>query len=338
MQHNFWLGGYGEESICRMRFEAGQFELISRYPAFNASYLCFGRNNQTLYAVNETRRFLGEETGSVHSFEPQGDGTLKQTSVKATGGTDPCHVSVVGNVLLVANYTSGSLSRFMLNEDGSIGAALPLIAPEGRGVHRERQEHSHVHQALQTPNGPIAFTDLGLDAISFIQEEDLASPEPAIVPVRTPAGFGPRHCAFPLYTDAWYALCELESALLVYRGAPEKASLVGRLPLGGGDRFNAPAALRISPDGGYLAASVRGENLIALFRITESGMPVKLTETWCGGDWPRDIQFTPDGEYLLCANERGNALTAFHLENGRLKQIGEYATPAPTCILFDESW
>lgn len=331
----FFLGGYGEESLCRVQLEGSRLTVLSRYPVKNASYICFGPDRRTLYAVGETQRFLGEESGSVHAFSLEADGTLKQTSVKPSGGADPCHIAVAGGLLLVSNYTSGSLARFHLEADGSLGEALPLISPQGRGPNRQRQEHAHVHQAQAVPGNWIAFVDLGTDAVRFLPLPEADAPAPHLTEVRTPAGYGPRHAVFPASGDAWYLLCELSSQLLVYRGDPGDARLVARLPVGEGDAPDYPAALRLSPDGRLLAATGRGQNVVSLFRITDSGLPVKLAEAQSGGDWPRDVQFTPDGQRLICANERGDSLTLFDLEGGRLRMTGRLSTPAPTCILFE---
>ena len=331
----FYLGGYGEESLCRVSLEDDRLALLTRFPVQNASYLCLSPDGDTLYAVGETERFLGAVSGSIHAFRVQGDGTLKQLSVKPTGGADPCHVSVAEGLLWVSNYTSGSLARFRLNEDGSLGEALKLISLPGYGPVRERQEHSHVHQAQPTADGRVAFVDLGLDGVYFIDADQADVAEPALTRVAVPAGAGCRHAVFPKAGDAWYVVCELESQLLAYRGRADDARPVARLPIGDGRTPNFPAALRLSPDGSMLAASGRGQDIVALYKITESGLPVQMTQVASGGVWPRDVQFTPDGRRLLCANERSGDVTLFAIEEGRLRLLDRLRTPAPTCILFE---
>ena len=330
---NLYVGGYGDESLRRVSLENDRLTLLTRFPVKNASYLCLAPDGKTLYAVGETQRFLGAVSGSVHAFSVQPDGTLKQLSVKATGGADPCHVSIAAGLLWVSNYTSGSLARFRLNPDGSIGEALKLISLPGYGPVRERQEHSHVHQAQPTPDGRIAFIDLGLDGVYFLNAHAADAEAPSLTRVAAPAGSGCRHAVFPPAGDVWYAVCELESQLLAYRND----RVVARLPIGDGRVVNYPAALRLSPDGTMLAASGRGQNIVTLYKITEGGLPVQLTQVSSGGDWPRDVQFTPDGGRLLCANERSGDVTLFAVEEGRLRLIDRLTTPAPTCFVFETS-
>ena len=337
MKYSMYIGGYGSEGISRVTFRNDRLRLVASYPAVNPSYLCQSPDGQALYVVGETQRFRGEFGGSVQSYAVDENGALTQTAILATGGSDPCHLYRVGDVLLVGNYSSGSLSRFRLTPDGRLDCALPLLQHEGRGAHPERQAGPHVHQAIPTANGRyIAVTDLGLDSVFFYPIEYIQAEHPLPLRVRTPAGYGPRHSVFPRRGSVWYVLCELVSVLLIYRGSPEDAQLIGKIPIGSGAYANAPAALRLSPDERMLAISGRGENIIDLFAIGENGMPARLAEIPSHGDWPRDVQFTPDGRYLLCANERGNTLTAFEISDGYLLYRDSLALSAPSCILFTE--
>jgi len=334
MKYSMYIGGYGTESISRVVFQDGRLRKTNSFAAVNASYLCASQDGKTLYAVGETQRFRGEYGGSVQSYDLDARGKPVLTSIQPTRGADPCHLTLIGDMLLAANYTSGSLSRYTIGPDGRIGEMLPLIIHQGSGPRADRQSGPHMHQVLLTPNGYFAVTDLGLDAVFFYPAPEIGADAPAATRVNTPAGFGPRHCAFPRGRDVWYVLCELESQLLVYRGAPNDAMLIGRAPIGGSGGVNYPAALRLSPDQRLLVATGRGQNVITLFAIGDNGLPARLTEVSSMGDWPRDIQFSPDGKFLVCANERSNTLTAFAIENGHLEYRSSVRVNAPTCVLF----
>ena len=333
-KYSFFVGGYGPESIARVALRDGRMRVCETFPAVNASYLCLSPDGRRLYAVGETKRFRGEVGGSVQSYDISSGGGLTQTSMQPTLGVDPCHLSIAGDLLVVSNYGSGSLSRYRLEEDGRIGAMLPVLRHEGRGLRPDRQAGPHVHQAQLTPGGWLAVSDLGLDAVFFYPAAEIARDAPEAVRVRVPAGFGPRHCAFPRGTDVWYALCELRSELLIYRGGPENAALIGRVPVGEGRGANAPAALRLSPDEKMLVATGRGQNVVALFAIRENGMLARLTEVSSRGDWPRDAQFTPDGKYLVCANQNSGDVAAFAVTEGRLEYCGSARVAAPSCVVF----
>ena len=334
MKYTMYIGGYGSNSISRVIMQDGILKLSETFSAANASYLCMSPDETKLYAVGETQKFNGEFGGSVHSFDIAQDGSLTETSARPTRGAYPCHLTLVGNLLIVSNYASGSVSRFTLNEDGTIGEMLPLIEFSGAGRDPERQESPHAHQALLTPGGWLAVSDLGTDSVHFYPAPEIAADHPAALQVKTPAGFGPRHCAFPYGQDVWYVLCELRSELLIYRGSPKDAMLIGRVPVGSSANF--PAALRLSPNQKLLAATGRGENIIALFSISENGMLAKLTEVSSLGDWPRDVQFSPDGKYLVCANQKSSTLTAFEISNGHLEYRSSLRVSSPACVLFSK--
>lgn len=332
MKYTLYIGGYGSHSISRVILQDGKLRLAETYPAQNASYLCFSPDETKLYAVGESQKYNSEFGGSVHSFDVSPSGGLTETSAQPTRGSYPCHLTLVGNLLIASNYGSGSISRFRLNDDGTIGEALPLIEHDGHGPDPERQESAHAHQAQLTPNGYLAVSDLGADTLFFYPAPEIAHDHPHALRVKTPAGFGPRHCAFPRGRDVWYVLCELRSELLIYRGTPQNAMLVGRVPIGG--TVNAPAALRLSPGQKMLAATGRGENIISLFAVGENGMPARLTEVSSQGDWPRDVQFSPDGRYLVCANQKSNSITAFEINGGHLEFRSRLTVDAPACVLF----
>lgn len=332
MKYSMYIGGYGTNSISRVFLREGRMKLAESFSAANASWLCLSPDETRLYAVGETKRFRGEVGGSVQSYDVAPNGKLTETSMLPTRGEEPCHLTQVGGLLIASNYGSGSVSRFHLNDDGSIGDMLPLIQLEGSGPNRERQEGPHAHQALLTPGGWLAVTDLGSDSILFYPTPEIAADHPTPIRVKTPAGFGPRHCAFPRGKNVWYALCELRSELLIYRGAPSEAMLIGRVPIG--STINLPAALRLSPDQKLLAATGRGENIISLFAIGENGMLSLLTEVSSRSDWPRDVQFSLDGRYLVCANQQSNTLTAFEIVEGRLEYRSKLRIPAPACVVF----
>ena len=322
MRYEMYIGGYGERSLARAEMEDGKIRVLERYEARNHSYLAIDGEN--LYAVSET------ENGSALSYAIRPDGTLERTAEKPAMGSLPCHVSVANGILLVSNYGSGSLARFEL-ENGALGRALPLIQRSGRGPRPDRQEGAHIHFAQRTPGGWAAISDLGTDSMLFIPVHEIGNDAPEPIVVHAPAGYGPRHLAFPKRGDCWYALCELQSELLIYRGSPTRAERIGRMPVG---NANFPAALRLSPDETLLAAPGRGENIISLFAIGEGGMLSNLCTVSSRGAWPRDVAFSPDGRMLVCACERGNALSVFEVDGGRLHYRGQTEFEAPACVAF----
>ena len=335
MKYSMYIGGYGMASITRVILRDGRLKRGVSYDAVNASWLTLSPDGRRLYAVGETQRFRAYAGGSVQSYEIGEKGALTQTAIQPTLGMDPCHLLLTDEMLIASNYTSGTVSRFRLTPQGDVGEALPLIELQGSGPDPERQAGPHAHQA-QRAGDWYALSDLGSDTVWFVPADQIAADKPELHPVRVPAGFGPRHCVFPQGSRTWYVVCELKSELLIYRGFAEEAELVGRVSVGGGAADNYPAALRLSPDGSMLAATGRGKNIVSLYALSANGLPALLTEVDSMGDWPRDVQFTPDGKYIICANQNSGSLAAFRLEGGRLEYASSLALPQPSCILFAE--
>ena len=328
MRYEMYLGGYGEKSLARAVLEDGRIQITERLNAVNHSYVTL--SGDSLFAVSETAN------GKLIQYTILPDGSLSERSSAFVSGDDPCHVSVAGNTILVSNYTSGSLARFAIANDGSIGRALPLIAPTGHGKKPDRQEHAHIHFAQRTPGGWVAVADLGTDSVLFVPFQEIGNDSPEPMVVHTPAGYGPRHLAFPKKGDCWYVLCELESELLIYHGSPIHPALVGRMPVGDSGKTDFPAAVRLSPDEKMLAVTGRGEDIISLYAVNENGMLCQLCTVSSHGSFPRDVAFTPDGKMLVCANQKGDNLTVYEVNGGRLHYVSQLAIESPSCIAFQK--
>ena len=91
----------------------------------NPSFLAIDPAKKYLYAVHELNNYQGKRTGAVRSFkiDPQ-TWDLTYLSEQPSYGEHPCQVTTTadGNFVLLANYTSGSVSMFPTKE-GMIQAA-----------------------------------------------------------------------------------------------------------------------------------------------------------------------------------------------------------------------
>ena len=89
-------------------------------------------------------------------------------NMKASGGTDPCHliVDATGRNVLVANFASGGVSVFPIGADGALGDASCFIQHHGSSVDPRRQAGPHAHAVEIDPKNRFVFVpDLGLDQI-----------------------------------------------------------------------------------------------------------------------------------------------------------------------------
>jgi len=306
----------------------------------NPSYLCVTNDNKFVYAVNE-----GHEGGvSSFTFNPV-SGKLSFINKQETQGADPCYVVADKDQknIFVANYSSGSLSVFPLNKDGSIAPLVQKIQDAGTGVNKERQEGPHVHMAALSPNEKyLLYTDLGTDKINVMRYK--ASKVPPLTPadqpfVKVDDGNGPRHLTFSADGKYVYLLQEIGGFINVYNydngSLKQVQSLDMKTPEMNGNVGS--AAIHLSPDGRFLYASNRGNgNDIVQYSINpDNGQLTFVSRTPSLGKGPRDFIIDPTGKYLLIANQVGNNVVVYRLDQATGKPNGimyEMQLGSPVCL------
>lgn len=117
--------------------------------------------------MNETKIFQGKRGGAVTQFSYNINGKLLQEACFYTDGEDPCHIasSLDGKCLAVANFASGSLSVFELNEHGNITGKKSVPAYRKRKS-SHKAKWSSCPQRDFSPDGKFLYVpDLGIDCI-----------------------------------------------------------------------------------------------------------------------------------------------------------------------------
>lgn len=338
-----YVGTYskGENGgIFRIQFEDGVFTILGTTDVENPSYLCFAPDQKTLYAASETGTFNGEHGGAAAALKVNEDGSLTLMNMLGTQGSSPCHVctDAARKLLFVANYSEGTATVFKLDENGALLPNPQIIRHTGSGPDVRRQEKPHVHMTLRTPDEKFCLiNDLGIDTVFCypITEDGLDAENAHKTTV--PGGQGPRHAIFGKNT--LYLVTEMGNQVFAYQykdGCLCEINHLSTLPEDFEGRSIA-AAIKLSPDGKTLAASNRGHDSIALFHVEENGALTRTGIYPCLGQGPRDIAFTPDGKYLLVANQNSSDITvlAFDAENGTLEKTdARLELPRPVGLLF----
>jgi 6-phosphogluconolactonase (cycloisomerase 2 family) len=95
----------------------------------------------------------------------------------------------------------------------------------------------------------------------------------------------------------------------------------------------------IAPDGNTLYVSLSGVNEVAVVHLDEEGHPSLIQEVSCRGKFPRCLQFTPEGRYLLIGNMISGDIAEYQIEeNGKLKDSGrKFKAVSPSAIRFYET-
>ncbi|MFV8375422.1 lactonase family protein [Flavobacterium sp. LB1P71] len=297
----------------------------------NPSYLTVSPNGKYVFVCTETRT---PNAGSVSSFEfkPKKK-TLTFINSQKSGGENPVYLSVHknGKWLVNANYTQGSVSVYPITAGGKINPIVQNFSYSEGSINKERQERSHIHSAVFSPNYDFVFLpDLGADKIRsyrFNSTKKQPLSENQYPFTQTTLGSGPRH--FTFHPDEKFAYCieEISGTISVYAYGNGKLDPIQRINthtdalkegFSSGD-------IHISPDGRFLYASNRGEeNNIAIFSIESNGTLKTVGYQSTFGKTPRIFTIDSTGKFLIAANQTSGNVVVFkrNLVTGLLKKSG----------------
>jgi 6-phosphogluconolactonase (cycloisomerase 2 family) len=329
-------GGAGA-GISLLTRDPATGELTSRGVAARTpapSFLAQHPTRPVLYAVNE----LAE--GLVTAFAVAADGALTELASHPTGGADPCHLAVTADArhLLVANYTSGSVSVHPLDADGVPGPRSDLFGLDGDGPVPDRQQGPHAHMVAPDPHGPgVLVVDLGSDRVWHLRLDPHTGRLTALPPLLTAApGTGPRHL-LRTGDGALLLVGELAGDLGWYRpAAPDGAfHREGDLPSSTAtpaETENFPSEITAGADYRFVYVGNRGPDTVSVF-AWDGVAATPVTEVPTGGEWPRHITLL--GGRLYVANERSHTVTTFRVDPDTGVPTAHGApldTPSPTCL------
>ena len=151
------------------------------------------------------------------------NGQLSKISSQPAAGTSPAYVMVDAserNVLMV-NYINGkargNIRLYPIDGEGVIGANSEMIEHEGKSVNPDRQEVSHPHMIVTTPDNRFAVVpDLGTDTVYLYALDTERGKLSLSRTLDLPAGAGPRHVAFHPSLPLMYLINELDSTMATF--------------------------------------------------------------------------------------------------------------------------
>lgn len=304
----------------------------------HASFLAIDAERTTLYAVSES-----PDAGSVVAYRRSPtDGSLSRLDEASSHGSAPCHVSVDGEHVHVANYGSGTVASYLLRDDGGFGRLVAARQHHGSGPH-QRQDGPHAHCVQASPDATSVYaTDLGTDHITRYErgssnDEFRLADQTVLAP-----GAGPRHLTFHPGRPVAYVLCELDNRLVEFDvdelGQLHVRSSVSTLPAGFTGASTA-AEVAVHPDGHRVYVSNRGHDSIATFAVDRpEDPPILLEHVPSSGQNPRHFAVHPSARALLVANQDSDTLVAFSLDGDGIPRLPEVVARVsqPVCVKFAE--
>jgi 6-phosphogluconolactonase len=305
----------------------------------NPSYLSVSADNKVLYAVNE---YGAESTISSFKFDIS-SAKLDLLNKQKAEGLDPCHIISDDKNVITANYSSGNISVFGKNTDGSLTEAKQLVQHYGDGLNAQRQKSPHAHMVYFSPDKNFVLaTDLGNDKVySYVYNPQATSEILKIKDtISVKAGGGPRHLTFSKDGKFVYLLQELDGKIIIYSYSDGNLKEIDAATIVSKDfkGIIGAADIHISPDGKFLYATNRGTaNNISIFKILKSGTLEWLGQTSTLGKTPRNFAIDPSGNFLLVANQNSNDVVIFkrNKKTGDITDTGKkILLCSPVCLIF----
>lgn len=358
MKQYFALGSYTEDilfgtgevfhgkgngvAICEL--DDGMIRVVSELAIRNPSFLCIDETVKKIYAVNEMKEFEGVFGGGITQISYQESKEMKLEAQYPTYGTDPCHIVVSPDCkfLAVANFASGSITSYPLNEKGEILPPGILHQHEGGSIHPVRQKGPHAHSSIFVPDRKRMYVpDLGMDRVVAYAYEDVELVREENADIVVAPGSGPRFGEFDKTGKHFYLIDEISSQVQHFcysDGRMQLQETVSTLPEGYSGDNNICSDLHLTPDGKWLYASNRGHDSLTCYEVREDGSLEFRYRIGSGGKTPRNFAVDPSGRYLLVGNQDSDNITVFLIGvDGFLQEISKFETGSPVCIRFMNS-
>lgn len=312
-------GAQGVELISTPSSTGAPSRVLSRVGIPQSSFLLPGTRPGVVYVLS------GDETGGRLTILDVTGEAISIRSQVPIAGAEPCHAAVIGDGshLAVANYVSGDVALFVLDEDGLPRPEGVVALPAGTGPDQDRQESPHPHFVLARAGLPVAadglgtglealIVDLGADRLCrLVRADGDWSIETGIA---LPAGAGPRHAVV------------VGSHLVV---SDELSAEVSVIDLSAAETLQTVAATRIpgaepaypgdivALGDGAVAVAIRSRNTVAILDVDDSGVAHRTEVP--AGRWPQQVSW--DGARLLALARDSGELLRIDPETGDVEVI-----------------
>ncbi|MBJ2259125.1 lactonase family protein [Pseudomonas psychrophila] len=356
------VGSYTQgksQGIYRLQFDSAKGRItpepLQVFKTANPSWLTLSKDQSRLFVVNENGKGQRDVVGRASSvaIDPKTNQMTLINQVK-TLGEEPTHSSLSADerYLFVANYgvhadPGGSLAVLPINAEGQLQPVTQMSTHPASQVNPERQMSAHVHSVVSSPDGKFVYaSDLGADKVFVYQYDPAANADHPLVAadpafVALPAGSGPRHLLFSKDGKHAYLTTEMSAQVFVFDYDKGRLKQRQALELAHGmpAQNRAAGALHASQDGKFLYVSNRGKaNEILVFAINPSnGELTEIQRRSVDGDHPREFALSPNGKFLLIANQMSNAIVVLERdpETGALgKTVQTLEMDAPSDLKF----
>ena len=309
----FQFGGGGEVYALKVG-DDGNLSLFDKTPSYGVhpAYSALSRDRRHMIVTHYTPPF---SVATTVEREENGEITIKPV------------------------LSDSTTALFGIEEDGSFGRILDVVKHPMRPG---RKENPHLHSVNLSPLWDIyAVCDMASDEIYMFKIEGDRLVTTGNTPFEVEIGAGPRYSAFHPTAPLLFVNCEHKPLLKVFlydrKGTLEPVSSKKILPEGMEEnpRYN-PTGMALSRDGGFLYITVRGADIVSVFRIdAETGGACFHDSYALAGEGPRSCAISPDGNFLAVANKQSNTVEILKIgADGRLSPCSVVDSPSPGVVIF----
>lgn len=328
----------------------------------NAGQQFFDSKQNRLYLVDEVD--LRENSSSYGGFLlsytlDHNKDQLVHLNERSTLMTKPSYVCVDDQsqyALVCAHSGRQHVTKVIRNENGSYrsqavfdDAGVVLFKLTDQGLVDEivdvirygsvsespsdKHRQPHLHSIVQSPLSNLFYScDKGLDKIYCYTIDAVNHLLIELQTIAMPKGYAPRYLAMHPTLPIFYENNENCDILYTFSYDLKDGSVRILSTLHMTDEISAtlsPSDLKVTSDGKYLYASIRGiDQIITLSLDLETGIPKReqIIQSEAG---PRGLCVTPDDRYLISANSGASSIHCYSItENGILTDTGiRYSIP-----------
>lgn len=313
--------------ITGFALQNGRYEPFGRWGAETEAQSILAIAGEDLLAVSEMRG-----GGKLLRYHIERDGTLTLRSELLQGVPLLSYVCIApdGRHAFASSMGSPWVHMIRLEEDGGM-TLTDRVLLTGHGV-TNRQESAKTHCVRVSPDGRLlAVANLGADELELFALDREKETLRLIQSVPVDWGRQPRHLAFSPEGGYLYLLTEAGNRLYVYRVEGERLRELAAYDTLSPDGVQSGMAadLCVRPDGRFLYTSNRAQNNVAVWRVLPSGFLDLAGHAPCGGEGPRGLCISPEGDRLFCANNDSGTVAILPVD----RETGLPGAPLQTLAL-----
>ena len=313
------ISGYGTETentvVLYHIGDNGTAQVKWQDKIANASFVCKGEDY--LFTVTEE-----EDYAYVYLYRQTGNTYQRLDSMRIEGGL-LCHIvySPKNKVLYGACYGTGTIFAVRVEKD-CFGELLYHEIQRTEDAKTLTRAHCVLLNKQETR---LITVNIAQDIIYYyeISEGKLLYNHRFSLP----KGVGPRHALLSPDEKLLYIITEYSNEIFIYENEGKHCLLQHISTLSDGfSGISNCSALCFSKNNKYLYAANRGADTVTLFEVQKDGRLIRIKEYDCGGNHPRHMIVSKDGNYLVLCNQNSDNVVIFNLDYTNGSIISQFLT------------